>query len=668
MGVTINDIAKEAGVSIATVSHVINKTRYVRPELAEKIEEIIERTGYIDKIAGKMKKLKIGKQSEIAFVVPNVDSSVYTKMLSTVSKALGEHGYILTTYLSEDDLQREQQILAGVRTNKRHAAILIVPTSEKESDYRTLLQSDIPFICLDRTIRSSQVYSIMPDNSQAIYMATSHLVKRGHENIALFLDKHSNITGEERLDGYKKALLDFGINYQEERIGYFSTAEEETEQEIHSFYERIKPTAIVAGGNKLTLELLKALESYGIDCPQDVSVIGFGDEAWCALASPPLTALNQNVEKMGQLAVEKLIQKLNGLELEPQIERTPIHLQIRKSTQVIGRGPFGEKAISPEMLTLSSEEVDRLKAGNFKVAISFHFTGTNWSRLHETGIRHTLEKYGVRVLTVTDAHFDPALQVTQLDGIRMQNPDAIIAIPVDDKATAKKFKEISKSALLVFISTIPDGFQKDDYASCISVNEEENGQNAGMILGQFFKNRGQVKIGMINHGAPFHGTQLRDMMAEQMIRDSFPNIEIVAIDHFYEINRAYDVCKQMMTQHPDIEGLYISWDRPALEAIKALKELNREDVSIVTFDLDEEISRYLANGTMVRGLSTQRPYEQGVAVALATAKALLGNDPYKYIGVEPLQVLPRNLLKAWREINHEPAPKEIEDAVNNKFT
>jgi ribose transport system substrate-binding protein len=88
MGVTINDIAKEAGVSIATVSHVINKTRYVRPELAEKIEEIIERTGYIDKIAGKMKKLKIGKQSEIAFIVPNVDSSVYTKMLSTVSKAL----------------------------------------------------------------------------------------------------------------------------------------------------------------------------------------------------------------------------------------------------------------------------------------------------------------------------------------------------------------------------------------------------------------------------------------------------------------------------------------------------------------------------------------------------------------------------------------------------
>jgi ribose transport system substrate-binding protein len=104
----------------------------------------------------------------------------------------------------------------------------------------------------------------MPDNTQAIYMATSHLIKRGHENIALLLDKHSNITCDERLDGYKKALQEFKIDFREEKIGYFSTADEETEQEIHQFYEKFKPTAIVAGGNKLTLELLKALDSFGM--------------------------------------------------------------------------------------------------------------------------------------------------------------------------------------------------------------------------------------------------------------------------------------------------------------------------------------------------------------------------------------------------------------------
>ncbi|MDD2458576.1 MAG: LacI family DNA-binding transcriptional regulator [Eubacteriales bacterium] len=668
MAITILDIANEAGVSIATVSHVINKTRYVSPELTARIEAIIEQSGYIDKLANKKKKLKIGKQSEIAFIVPNLDSTIYAQLTNILSKGFEEHGFLLTICISNDDLVREQQILIGLTSNKRVSAIVFVPTSEKEIDYKALINSGIPALCLDRSVFSSVIPSIAAENAEAMYLATAHLIRRGHENIALLIEQKSSSTVEERLGGYKRALAESGISFRENLIVRLDQNETNSEQLIRDIYENESPTAFIASGNKLTLILLKALDILGIECPQDLSVVGFGDESWCALAAPPLTTLNQDVELMGQLAIERILQKLNGEAVVPQVERVPIQLMIRKSTQIIGQGPFGEKAVSPDALILTAEEIERLKSGDFKVAISFHFTGTNWSRLHESGIRNTLDKYGVKVLTVTDAHFDPTLQATQLDGIKMQKPDAIIAIPVDDKATAKKFKEISKETLLVFISTIPEGFHKEDYASCISVNEKENGQNAGMILGNYFRNHKKARIGMINHGAPFHGTQLRDMMAEQVIRENYPNIEIVDIQNFYEIDRAYDVCKQMLLNHPEIEGLYISWDRPALEAIRALKEIHRQDVSIVTFDLDLEISKYLANGEMVRGLSTQRPYEQGVAVALATAKALLGNNPYKYIGVEPHQVLPKNLLRAWREINHEPAPEEIEKAIGKIFT
>ncbi|GJM69213.1 hypothetical protein HMSSN036_14290 [Paenibacillus macerans] len=97
----------------------------------------------------------------------------------------------------------------------------------------------------------------------------------------------------------------------------------------------------------------------------------------------------------------------------------------------------------------------------------------------------------------------------------------------------------------------------------------------------------------------------------------------------------------MIKRHPEIQGLYISWDRPALEAIKALQELKREDVAVFTFDLDTEIATYLAKEEMVKGLSTQRPYDQGIAVGLATAKALLGHDEHKYIGVPPYIVEPK---------------------------
>ena len=91
-------------------------------------------------------------------------------------------------------------------------------------------------------------------------------------------------------------------------------------------------------------------------------------------------------------------------------------------------------------------------------------------------------------------------------------------------------------------------------------------------------------------------------------------------------------------------------------------------MSIFTFDLDNEIATYLAKEEMVKGLSTQRPYQQGIAVGLATAKALLGKENYKYIGVQPYVVESKNLLKAWKDITLEPAPPEIEGIILSKFT
>ena len=211
----------------------------------------------------------------------------------------------------------------------------------------------------------------------------------------------------------------------------------------------------------------------------------------------------------------------------------------------------------------------------------------------------------------------------------MQHPNAVIAIPTDDKATAHKFKVLSKETRFIFISHVPEGFAKEDYASCVSVNEQENGRNAGLLLGELFKHR-KGERWLHQPRGPVLRNRLRDLAAEQVIHESYrENVEVVDVKYFYEIPRAYEVCREMLTSHPEIEGLYISWDRPALNAIRALKELHREDVAVVTFDLDVEIASYLANGEFVKAMSTQRPYEKGVAVGLATAKALLGDERYK---------------------------------------
>lgn len=660
MKVTIKDVAEQSGVSIATVSHVINKTRYVSPDLVQKVIDAIDKIGYKSRTIEKESQIHVGKNSVIAFLAPNIDNTVYSKLATTISNNVLEKGYLLSVYFTGDDINQERHILRELTTDKRIAGIIFVPVSSNEADYAKFFSYDIPFVCLERGIKSKEVDCILSENVNAIYMATSHLIKSGHENIAILLEKRQLIAEEELLLGYRHALEDHKIRYQDELVVEVDFDQEEfCEKVIKNVFKQNKLTALIAGGNRLTLALMKILHNIGVECPKDVSVIGFGDDDLWEITVPQLTTVKQNIEQMGSLAAERIICKIEEKTITHKETRVPANLAIRKSTQMIGRGPFGEKAFAPEELSLSEEEAQRLRIADYKVGIAFHYSGTAWARLHENGIRDTLEKFDIKVVSVTDAHFDPLLQVTQLEGLRMQKPDAIIGIPADDKITAQKFKELSKETKLIFISHVPEGFEKEEYSSCVSVNERESGNNAAILMGEYFKKYNRVKVGFIGHGAPFYGTHLRDMVAEQMVRENYSNIDVVAVNYFYQIENAYNICKEMILRCPEIQGLYVSWDRPALEVIRALKDLGREDISIFTFDLDLEIATYLARGEFVKGLSTQRPYEQGAAVALATAKALLGDDRYKYIGVMPYLVQSKNLLRAWNDIMHESAPESL---------
>lgn len=666
---TINQIAKEAGVSIATVSHVINKSRYVSPDLVERVEEVIKKTGYDKKLKNKNSKLKIGKKSEIAIVIPDLWGTLYSKLVSTISSNLTEKGYHPVVYFHNDNVDQEKDIITNIIYNKRVAGLIIVPASTNVEQFDKLVQHPIPFIFLDRTVKGEDVGSVLSDGEEGIYKGCKHLLRSGHEEIVLIIEHGQFSSSEGKLKGYRDALESYKIPFRNELlIEVDQNSFENFEKEIKKVWINHKPTAFLASGNRITLKLLKVLNKLGIECPTDVSVIGFGDEEWSEIVTPPLTMLKQNTREIALQEVDLLLRKIdNYSDASPEI-KVPMDLSIQQSTQVIGKGPFGERTVSPEELTISTEEAEKLRSSNYKVAISFHYGGTAWARLYENGIQNIFDKYGISIISTTDARFDPLLQVVQLEGLRLQQPDAIIAIPVDDEVTAKKFQSISEEVKLIFMSNVPEGMEKNQYASCVSVNERENGQNVALLLGNYFKNEKDVKIGFIGHGAQFYGTHLRDAVANEVIRTNFQNIEIVNEKYFYKIENTYEVCKEMLTANPEIKGLYISWDRPTLEAIKALKELNREDVSIFTFDLDNEIATYLAKEEMVKGLSTQRPYQQGIAVGLATAKALLGKEHYKYIGVPPYVVESKNLLKAWKDITLEPAPPEIEGIILSKFT
>ena len=158
--ITIKEVAELAGVSTATVSHVINRTRYVSPELIEKVESVLRETGYIDKVAEKKKKLKVGRKSVIVCVVPNVESAVYRDMVSFLRERASREGYQFYCGISRENLKEEQQLLESIVSDKRFAGLFLVPVSEEAENYKKLIESGLPYVCMERKIRGERIDSV----------------------------------------------------------------------------------------------------------------------------------------------------------------------------------------------------------------------------------------------------------------------------------------------------------------------------------------------------------------------------------------------------------------------------------------------------------------------------------------------------------------------------
>ncbi len=657
---TIKDVARLADVSIATVSHVINHTRYVSPEVAGRVEQVIRETGYIEKLSAKEKKLQTEGFYTIAAMFPNVTSGIYREMITSLKKLITARGYQFVVLLAQNDLKEELQQLENLMRDKRVAGILHVPVSDVAANYRKFIASGIPFVCMERNILGMNIDSVEFRDREALFKGTDYLLECGHKNLMFLRETVNTTTSEEWTRGYLEALASHQINENNANIIDIdlSCGEEESLRAVRRILRRNAPTAVIAGGNRLTFCLVKALRSLGIRYPDEISIIGFGDEDWMDLLDPPLTALRHDTEGLSALAVKLLFEKINTGSVVTKNRYADIELNIRESAKMLYDGPYGEATSIQDDIVLTEEEKRQLRGGGFRVAISFHYTGTAWAELHERGMRDELERCGISVISVTDAHFDPELQNRQIEGIAIQRPDAVIAVPADDRETAEQFRELSKVSKLVFISSVPENLGKNSYVSCVSVNERENGANTGRMMGEYFRGSGHVKAGLIKHGAIFYGTRVRDSAAEKVLADDYPNIEIVSSRNFGEIENAYQVCLDMLQSHPEIQALYVSWDQPALRVIRALRELGREDVAVFTTDLDHEIALHMASG-IVRGMSTQRPYEQGRVAALAAAKSLAGGFVPKFLGVQPYLVEPGQLQRAWKEIFHEPAPEDL---------
>ena len=324
---------------------------------------------------------------------------------------------------------------------------------------------------------------------------------------------------------------------------------------------------------------------------------------------------------------------------------------------IVGSGPYGEKPSTIDAVKLTPEQTAKAKSAKLRIGVVMQTMDIDWSKLVVAGISDTLKKNGVELIGVTNPSFQVDKQVAQIGDMIQLRPNAIISIPVDNTATAEAYKSISKAGIkLILMHQVPSGLHyPEDYQAVISPDNQGNGQVAAEMLSAQIPSKGVV--GIVDFGVDFFTTNERTRRVKVWFKQNRPDVTIKQVD-FTDPSKAGDVAANFLTANPDISGLFVVWDAPAMQVASALRAQGKE-LPITTIDLGIEAGIELASCGLIKGIAAQQPYDQGVAEAEAAIQVLIGNQPPPWIVLPAVPVLPSNLTASYRRVFHEAPPPEL---------
>lgn len=328
---TIRDVAQRAGVSVATVSHVINGTRKVAPETAARVRRAMEELDYHPNAVARS--LRTRKTQAIGVVVSDITNPFFATLVRGAEDAAIEAGYSLIV-CNSDETPEKEDLYVRLLWRRRMDGLLIAPVRDGASSaVQELARRQMPFVFIDRKAKGVEADAVLSDNVGGAYLATQHLIERGHKRIGIVLGIPGATTTEERLAGYRRALEEAGIPLAEDLVvwgGYRVAGGRRATAKLLSLSD--PPTAIFSTNNLMTVGVLKELFHRKVRIPKDVAVVGFDDLEWAEMANPPLTTVAQQPYEIGHRALALLLEQLSGECESPAREvRIPVVLKLRGS-------------------------------------------------------------------------------------------------------------------------------------------------------------------------------------------------------------------------------------------------------------------------------------------------------------------------------------------------
>ena len=329
---TMNDVARVAGVSLATVSRVVNDTGIVRPELAVRVDDAVRLLGYRRDVTASVLRRSDRQSASIGLIIEDVSNPFFASVHRGVEDVARRHGVLTFVGSSDEDVGRERE-LAEAFAARGVDGLVIVPCGGDQSYLLRDQQDGIGLVFVDRPPHLLHADTVVSGNRDGARTATEHLIAAGHRRIAILGDRPAIFTATERLAGYHEALSGAGLERSPEleRLG-LSDSERGREAALELLRGPNPPTAIFAGQNLITIGVTRALRALGRQ--RDVAVVGFDDVVLGELLEPGLTVVAQDPIALGRHAAELLFRRLGDPAAVPETVVVPAELIARGSGEI----------------------------------------------------------------------------------------------------------------------------------------------------------------------------------------------------------------------------------------------------------------------------------------------------------------------------------------------
>lgn len=332
------------------------------------------------------------------------------------------------------------------------------------------------------------------------------------------------------------------------------------------------------------------------------------------------------------------------------------------NTTVFGNvGPDGSTPGGLNDVKLTDEEIAKVRAGNYTVAICYHQLDNQVNQSKLAACQKVLEDLNIKVVCVTDAQSDATKEVDDLGTALALKPDVLISMPYDVEVTKAAYQEFIDAGIpIIFMENASSDFVPGkDYVCITNSDSYGNGKYAAMLLAEALNFSG--KVAMVYYDADFFTTNERDRAFRETIA-KYPGIELVDQVGFTSIDTVGTVADGLLAKHPDLNGVYASWDIPAMDVITSAKAVGMDNLKVTGVDLGDDSAYQIASKGMYCGTGCPKAVETGTIEGYAIACALLGKKIPTYLCSSSQPVAYANVLDAYHTCFQIDAPEAVQKA------